>query len=73
MLFFLGPLGAGASPGESGSLPGLVSRQGAEALRGQKPFLFLRKKKRFLTPKKKLGRSMGRLWWKTAACVLTLS
>ena len=71
MLFFLGPLGAGASPGESGSLPGLVSRQGAEPLRGERPFLFLRKKKRFLTPKKKLGRSTGRFRVKTAACVFT--
>ena len=34
---------------------------GAESLRGQKPFLFLRKKKRFLTPKKKLGPVYGGL------------
>ena len=33
---------------------------GAESLRGQKPFLFLRKKKRFLTPKKKLGPVYGK-------------
>ena len=51
---------------------GLVARQGAESLRGaparrgcgspprgQKPFLFLRKKKRFLTPKKKMGPVYG--------------
>ena len=39
----------GAAPEPSGSLPG------ADTLRGQEPFLFLRKKKRFLTPKKKRG------------------
>ncbi len=51
-----------------GRLPGggAAPRRG-----GQKPFLFLRKKKRFLTPKKKLGRSTGRFRVKTAACVFT--
>ena len=34
---------------------GLVAHQGAESLRGERPFLFLRKKKRSFTPKKKLG------------------
>ena len=39
----------------AGTARGRVAHQGAAARRGQKPFLFLRKKKRFLTPKKKLG------------------
>ena len=38
-----------------GSRRGLAARQGAESLRGERPFLFLRKKKRSFTPKKKLG------------------
>ena len=40
-----------------GRLPpqGLVTHQGAESLRGERPFLFLRKKKRSFTPKKKRG------------------
>ena len=36
---------------------------GAESLRGERPFLFLRKKKRSFTPKKKKGRSTGRCCW----------
>ena len=51
--------------------PGAAGGWKGAALRGQKPFLFLRKKKRFLTPKKKLGRSTGRFRVKTAACVFT--
>ena len=58
-------------PTGGGGPPGGGSRRRAEALRGERPFLFLRKKKRFLTPKKKLGRSTGRFRVKTAACVFT--
>ena len=52
--------------------------RGPDALRGcgsppqgQGPFLFLRKKKRALTPKKKKGRSTVGVWSSTAACVFT--
>ena len=41
--------------------PGAAGGWMGAALRGQKPFLFLRKKKRFLTPKKKLGPVYGGL------------
>ena len=40
---------------------GLAACQGAEALRGERPFLFLRKKKRSFTPKKKMGPVYGGL------------
>ena len=43
------------APGQGSRLAGTASR------RGQKPFLFLRKKKRFLTPKKKWGPVYGAL------------
>ena len=44
---------------------------GAESLRGERPFLFLRKKKRSFTPKKKKAGLRGINAKKTAACVFT--
>ena len=51
---------------------GRLPAAGVPARQGQGPFLFLRKKKRALTPKKKGARSTAGWWWSTAACGFTL-